>query len=150
MTSKLNLGSDWEIDADANSGDLILRNASTGESFTLGGSGDTVGLDYKTAVVPFSQISDGDNASFRANIPSGETLYIWEAGVQDSTQSAPTGLTIEAYDLTNSTSIYSANSKNVDGAPLASKAGNIDVSFRVFNSTGGAVDASGYINYTVE
>jgi len=53
-------------------------------------------------------------------------------------------------DLTNATTIHSANAKHDEGSPLASKDGAIDVQFRVANATGGSVNASGYVLYTME
>ncbi len=68
----------------------------------------------------------------------------------DDSESAPSGLTVEVQDLTNASTIYSANAKHDEGAPLASKDGAIDVQFRVANATGGSVNASGYVLYTME
>lgn len=122
-----------------------------GNSYTrVGGGSDTTIRTRQAQIVP-TTISDGSSApGVWKHVPSGKTLELLEAGVQDSTQSAPTGLTIEVYDITNATTIMSKNALHVDGSPIASKSGAIDVEFRVANSTGGSIDASGYMLYTME
>lgn len=103
---------------------------------------------FQQATIPFSQIPNGDNASARAYIASGETLQIWQAGVQESTQTSTAGLTVEVEDLTNNVTIYSTTSKKQTDFPLASKDGPIDVSFKVANATGSQINASGFVVYT--
>jgi hypothetical protein len=105
----------------------------------------------RQATIPLTEIADTNTAvGLRKQVPSGKTLEILEIGVSDDTGSAPSGLTIEVYDHTNSTAIVSQNILHAEGSPIASKAGAIDVSVRVANGTGGTVNASGYVLYTME
>lgn len=105
----------------------------------------------RQATIPLTEIADGNNAvGLRKQIPSGKTLRVLEVGVEDDTGSAPAGLTIEVRDLTNAVDIVSQNARHAEGSPLASKDGAIDVAFRAANATGGSVNASGYVLYTME
>lgn len=105
----------------------------------------------RQANIPLTEIADANTAvGLRKQVPSGKTLRILEVGVEDDTGSAPAGLTIEVQDLTNATSIVSQNARHAEGSPIASKAGAIDVAFRVANATGGSINASGYVLYTME
>lgn len=105
----------------------------------------------RMATIPLTEIADTNTAvGLRILVPSGKTLKILEVGVEDDTGAAPAGLTIDVRDLTNAVDIVSQNSRHTEGSPIASKAGAIDVAFRVANATGGAVNASGYVLYTME
>lgn len=118
-------------------------------SVTVDGQDETVRT--RQATIPLTEIADGNTAvGLRNLVPSGKTLRILEVGVEDDTGSAPTGLTIEVQDLTNAVSITSENSRHTEGSPIAEKSGAIDVAFRVANATGGGVNASGYVLYTME
>lgn len=118
-------------------------------SVTVSTVDDTVRT--RQATIPLTEIADGNNAvGLRKQIPSGKTLRILEAGVEDDTGSAPAGLTIEVRDLTNGTDVVSENARHAEGSPMASEDGAIDVAFRVANATGGSVNASGYVLYTME
>lgn len=118
-------------------------------SVTVDGQDDT--LRMRQATIPLSEIADTNTAvGLRKLIPSGKTLKILEIGVEDDTGSAPSGLTIEVRDHTNGVDVVSQNTRHNEGSPIASKAGAIDVSFRVSNGTGGSVNASGYVLYTME
>jgi len=130
-----------------------------GPEFTVSDDGDSSATVTTTddlvrtrqANIPLTEIADTNTAvGLRKQVPSGKTLRILEVGVEDDTGSAPTGLTIEVQDLTNATSIVSQNTRHAEGSPIASKSGAIDVAFRVANSTGGSVNASGYVLYTME
>lgn len=131
-----------------------------GPEFTVSDDGDgtaTVSttddvIRTRQATVPLTEIADGNTAvGLQKQVPSGKTLSVLEVGVQDDTESAPAGLTIEVQDVTNATSIVSENATHAEGSPLASKDGAIDVQFRVANSTGtDPVNASGYVLYTME
>ena len=116
---------------------------------TVDGQDETVRT--RQANIPLTEIADANTAvGLRKLVPSGKTLRILEVGVEDDTGSAPTGLTIEVRDLTNATNIVSQNTRHNEGSPIASKSGAIDVAFRVNNSTGGSINASGYVLYTME
>lgn len=105
----------------------------------------------RQAQIPLTEIADTNTAvGLQMQVPSGKTLKVLEVGVQDDTESAPAGLTVEVQDVTNATSLVSQNAKHAEGSPLASKSGAIDVQFRVANSTGGSINASGYVLYTME
>ena len=118
-------------------------------SVTVDGSDETIRT--RQANIPLTEIADTNTAvGLRKLVPSGKTLRILEVGVEDDTGSAPTGLTIEVRDLTNATNIVSQNTRHNEGSPIASKSGAIDVAFRVNNGTGGSVNASGYVLYTME
>lgn len=130
----------WEFDTDADGVTAARDLRRVGP--------DTIKTKFKKAAIPFSEIDTGDNASIRVNIPDGATLHLWQVGVQDGAQAAPSGLSIEVRDLTNSVTIYSANQKTDTGFPLTTKDGPIDVSFRISNDTGATVQASGYVVYT--
>lgn len=134
---------------DINFGSFLTVTDDADGTVTVDGSDETI-RTRQAEIVPTS-IPDADSApGVWKRVPSGKTLKIVEAGVQDSTQSAPTGLTIEVYDITNATTIISKNALHTEGSPIASKSGAIDVEFRVANATGGSVDASGYVLYTME
>lgn len=134
---------------DINFGSLLSVTDDNDGTVTVDGSDETVRT--RQATIPLTEIADANTAvGLRKHVPSGQTLRILEVGVEDDTGSAPSGLTIEAQDLTNSTAIVSENSRHTEGSPIASKSGAIDVSFRVSNSTGGSVNASGYVLYTME
>lgn len=116
---------------------------------TVNGQDDTIRT--RQATIPLTEIGDTNTAvGLQKLVPTGKTLKILEVGVTDDAESAPAGLTIEVQDLTNAATIVSKNAKHAEGAPLASKSGAIDVQFRVANSTGGPVNASGYVLYTME
>lgn len=114
-------------------------------------AGTNTEIRTRQATIPLTEIAAGNTAvGLQKLVPSGTTLHILEMGVTDDTESAPSGLTIEVQDLTNATTIHSVNAKHAEGSPLASKSGAIDVQFRVANATGGTVNASGYVLYTME
>lgn len=116
---------------------------------TVDGQDDTIRT--RQANIPLTEIADTNTAiGLRKLIPSGKTLKILEIGVEDDTGSAPAGLTIEVRDLTNAVDIVSQNTRHNEGSPIASKSGAIDVAFRVANGTGGSINASGYVLYTME
>lgn len=116
---------------------------------TVDGQDDTI--QTRQATIPLTEIADTNTAvGLRKLIPSGKTLKVLEIGVEDDTGSAPAGLTIDVRDHTNAVDIVSQNTRHSEGSPIASKSGAIDVSFRVSNGTGGSVNASGYVLYTME
>jgi hypothetical protein len=118
---------------------------------TLSATDTNTQVRTRQATIPLTEIADTNTAvGLRKQVPSGKTLKILEIGVSDDTGAAPSGLTIEVFDHTNSTSIVSQNTLHAEGSPIASKAGAIDVSVRVANGTGGTVNASGYVLYTME
>lgn len=105
----------------------------------------------RQANVPLTEIDTGNNAvGLRKQVPTGKTLKVLEAGVQNDSGNAPASLDMVVYDLTNATAIHTESTTHSEGDPLASKSGDIDVAFRVENATGSTVNASGYVLYTME
>ena len=153
---------DGVLTAVSNEGTQVLSDAEDinfGPEFSVTDDGDNTTtvttsddlIRTRQATIPLTEIADANTAvGLRKQVPSGKTLRVLEVGVEDDTGSAPSGLTIEVQDLTNSTAIVSENSRHTEGSPIASKSGAIDVAFRVANSTGGSVNASGYVLYTME
>lgn len=134
---------------DVNFGSLLSVTDDGDGTVTVAGSDETVRT--RQANIPLTEIADTNTAvGLRKLVPSGKTLNILEIGVEDDTGAAPVGLTIEVRDLTNAVDIVSQNTRHNEGAPIASKAGAIDVAFRVANATGGPINASGYVLYTME
>lgn len=134
---------------DINLGAFLSVTDDGDNSVTVDGTDSTIRT--RQAQIPLTEIADTNTAvGLQKQVPSGKTLRILEMGVTDDAESAPAGLTIEVQDLTNATTIHSVNAKHSEGDPLASKSGAIDVQFRVANATGGAVNASGYVLYTME
>lgn len=96
-----------------------------------------------------TELQNGEFISFRFRIPDGKTLKVWAAGAQNSSNSAPSGLTAEVDDETNSTNLVSENGKLTTGSPLGSVAGPVDVAFRVENDTGSTQRATGQFRYSL-
>lgn len=114
------------------------------DTVTVNGAGQTINI-------PQTELADGEFISQRIHVPSGKTIYFWTVGVQNASNSAPSGLTLEVDDETNAVSITGGrNSKYVSEDPLGSKSGAIDVAVRVENDTGGTENASGFAEYTIE
>jgi len=133
----LNFGTEFSVSDDGDNSATVTTN-------------DDV-IRTRQATIPLTEIADGNTAvGLRKQIPSGKTLRVLEVGVEDDSGAAPSGLTIEVQDLTNATTIVSQNARHAEGSPLNSKSGAIDVAFRVSNATGGSVNASGYVLYTME
>lgn len=104
------------------------------------------GVPSRMVSVPFTEIPDGYRAiGLQFRVPSSKTLRIYEAGVQNANNNAPNGLTVRAWDMTNSTEIGGTGSLHKEGYPIASKSGAIDVRVEVVNTTGGQQNASGYL-----
>lgn len=108
------------------------------------------GTQLQLAPIPTTVLADTEFISFRINIPSGNTLKIWVVGVQNDSNSAPSGLTAEVDDETNSNNLVSENSKRTTGDPLAEVSGNVDVAMRAENDTGNSQNATATFGYTIE
>lgn len=106
--------------------------------------------DRRPLPIPTTTLSDTEFISIRLHVPTGNTLNIYAAGVQNASNNAPTGLTAEVDDETNATNLVSENSKRTTGSPLASVSGAVDVAFRAENNTGGSQDASATFEYSLE
>lgn len=131
-----------------NNGRLYLAPGTHEIAYDFGDQWEPIASIDRSTPIPLQTISDTNSAvGLRKRIPSGMTLRIEEMAVQDSTGSAPSGLTVEVYDDTNASSIVSRNALYDEGEPLATKDGAIDVIFRVTNNTGGSIDASGEIRW---
>lgn len=121
-----------------------------GFGFTTPGGGIADKTILQTAVIPTTTLADGEFISFRVNVPTGYTLYIWSVGVQNSSNNAPAGLTAEVDDETNTVNLVSSNQKRQTGDPIAQVDGPVDVAFRTENDTGGGQNASSSFGYTIE
>lgn len=102
------------------------------------------------AVIPTTTLSDTEFISFRVHIPAGFTIKILVVGVQNASNNAPTGLTAEVDDETNTVNLVSQNSKRAVGDPLAEVDGAVDVAFRIENDTGSDQNATGAFSYIIE
>lgn len=120
-----------------------------GISFSIKGGISDKG-QLQLAVIPTTTLADTEFISFRINVPSGKTLKIWAVGVQNDSNNAPSGLTAEVDDETNSTNLVSENSKRATGDPLASVSGAVDVAMRAENDTGSDQNSTATFSYTVE
>lgn len=138
--------------------DSVTINAGAG--LTGGGSvalGNSTTVDVaepinaRQANVPLSAISDTDDAvGLRKRIPSGKTLKVFEVGVINENGNAPSGLTVEVYDVSNATLVESQSATHAEGSPLASKSGAFTAEFRISNDTGSLQNASAYVLYSME
>lgn len=93
--------------------------------------------------------TDSPYVFHRQHVPSGKTLYIYEMGLQDESNTAPSGITVEAYDETNAVSLASYNTKFTEGTALASKSGAIDVAFQLDNSSASTNGYSGFVVFAL-
>lgn len=102
------------------------------------------GITFSTPTVV---LDNGDSLQLaRFTLPSGKSLKVYRAQVAKNDGSSATGLTIEVYDATNSTVVYSTNSNTVqEGNPLASSNPGIQIIIRIKNNTGNAVSAQGFV-----
>lgn len=98
--------------------------------------------DTTVVSVPITRLQDGEEIGVRVRVLSGETLTIDQVGVQNASNNAPSGLTAEVVDETNSTTMVSQNSTGTTVS--SSKSGAISVNFKIVNSTGSEQDASAY------
>lgn len=123
------------------------------DAAALGGddASQYVQVSRETATIPMTQIPNGEDAiGLQMFVPSGKTLNIWRAGVIDENAAGiPSGLYIEVYDINDSTTLISTNSKHAEGEPLAST-GSGAVSMHVHNATGSQINASGYVTFSME
>lgn len=115
-----------------------------------GGGGSVGGPALQQAVIPSTQLSNGEFISFRVFVPDGKVIEIFTVGVQNDANNAPAGLTAEVDDETNAVNLVSKNAKRVSGDPITSKAGPISVAFRTENDTGATQNATGTFGFTVE
>ena len=136
-----------QYDADANG---TVDNSEEFDGQTPAAFREDTYVRKETATLPQAELEDGESLVTRVHVPSGTTFKAYTSGVQDDSGNVPSGLQIQAYDDTNSTSIYQGTAKRAKGTPLASKSGTIDVKVQVNNNTGGIVNASGYIGYVIE
>lgn len=119
------------------------------------GPGDGGNIDFsdrsarKTLNIPTTTLQDTEYIIQRFHLLTGETFEIYAVGVQDDSNSAPTGLTFEVDDETNGVNALSANAKKSTGDPLASVDGPVDLAVAVLNDTGDTINASGFVEYEI-
>ena len=104
----------------------------------------------QVAAIPTTTLADTEYITTRVHVPTDRSLNLWAVGVQNAANNAPAGLTADADDETNGTTLVSENAKRSTGAPLASVDGAVDVALRARNATGGEQDASAVFEYTIE
>lgn len=110
---------------------------------------DEVFIRYINMSLPLTSLGDGEEIYLHApfTAPSGATLKIVECGVAKSDGSTDSDLTIEVYDLGNTTVLESRNSDYEYGEPLTSvDVGGKTIVVRIANATGGVLDVGGFMN----
>lgn len=114
-----------------------------------GGGGGAAAETLQMATLPTASISSGDFYSFRVNIPSGFTLNVYSMGVQTSSNTLPSGVSTVVRDETNGTDLYTAAQKRAVGDPLTSIGGNVDIGFRISNTSGAPQDLTATFAYQI-
>ena len=108
----------------------------------------------ETASFPYTTVADGDYIAIPHYLAAGETLNVYGVGARTTAQATPAGLTVGVYDVTNATEVHreSTSSNRTDPwlTPLATVTGVADVELRIWNASGAAVDAGGFVAYIVE
>ena len=124
-----------------------------GITFTGGGGG---GIEDKASLppitLPTTTLPDTQFVASRINVPSDRVLRVWVGGVQTQSNTIPAGLNAVVRDETNAVDIVSENSKSTvqSESPIGSVQGDVDVSFRTENETGGQQQASSFFVATLE
>lgn len=113
------------------------------------GSGPRPVRQIQQAGIPTTVLADGEFISTRINVPSGTRLEVYAVGVQNSSNNAPSGLTAEVDDETNTENLVSQNAKRATGSPLASVSGDVDVAFRAENDTGNSHNTTATFAYII-
>lgn len=102
--------------------------------------------------IKFSSIPGGDHVGIPVVIPAGKTLHVHLWGARTDTETTPSGLTVELFDETNTTSIKSENTKRTADeslATLSAGSSDIDATLRLDNATGSSQDAGAFFGYEV-
>lgn len=126
---------DGTVTVDANSGDTTTTN-----SFPNPPSPEMVNI-------PGVNLADGTTHGHTITLPAGYRLSVYALGAQDDTNSAPSGLTAEVFDVTNSRTVISKNQKLFTETLAAGYHGDestsYDIELRINNNTGGSVNTTG-------
>lgn len=120
-----------------NGSPYYLPNGGSETQLGSGSGGGAQRLEIATV-----DLGDGVVYGLRENYESGDTVNIKAVGVQNDSNNAPAGLTVEVRDETNATTLVSQNSKKATGSPLASVSGAVDLFYRINNATGSAQNAT--------
>jgi hypothetical protein len=90
------------------------------------------------------------HALHQFQVPSGDDLEVYSAGVSDQNGDAPNGLEMEVYNITTSNVVLSITNPTDEWSPSTTLgvSGN-EVIVRIDNQTGGEKDISGFFNSEV-
>lgn len=113
---------------------------------------DDVNTWYRNTDIPRTELNDGDRAIGReVYVPSDYTIRYYEAGVEPNGSVVPSGLYIEALDVTNSTLIVQESARHTNISPsVTATNGPIKVRMMVRNSTGTSQKVSGGLMWTLD
>lgn len=102
------------------------------------------GVTYSTPTV---YLGNGETLQLaRFTLPAGKSFKVLKAQVAKSDGTSASGLSIEVYDNTNGTSVYSTSSATVqEGSPLATSNAGVEIIIRIKNNTGAAVECQGFV-----
>ncbi|MFB6244882.1 MAG: twin-arginine translocation signal domain-containing protein [Candidatus Nanohaloarchaea archaeon] len=91
-------------------------------------------------VVPAVNLAAGETIQItRFNVPAGKQIKVWKAVVSKLDGTSDGNLSIEVYNQTDATSIYSTTSNTLqEGSPLASGGTGDEIEVRLKNSDGSA------------
>lgn len=113
---------------------------------------DDVDTWYRNTDIPKTEIENGNNAVGRElYVPSGKTFRLYEAGLEPNGSSVPSGLALEAYDVSNDSLILRTFSRYESPDPSKIYAdGPVKIRLQVHNGTGSTQIASGGFVWTLD
>lgn len=118
---------------------------------TASGGGSIDKREFQNSPIPTTVLRPGQFISFRTHVPYGVDLNLWAMGVQNASNSVPSGLTAEVDDETRNQNLASENAKRVTGSStIGSATGEANIAFRIENDTGNTQNASATFSYTLE
>ncbi len=160
-SSDIDLGSLGNYDAGGNS---ITNQSTTWSDFNnldLSNVSNAAQADFATFGQATVNLADGDSLQLaRTHIPIGQAIKVIKAAISQKDGTYGTsGLDIEVYNQTDSTSIYSFDSSasTTEGldegsydSPLATGGTGDEIIIRISNSTGSAQDVQAWLTAVIE